>query len=153
VALRFEEAQASLETRGAVASSHGGSQPWDEAAVTAALAAGQPVFVDFTADWCLTCKFNERTVLSRDDVRQAFLKHNVAFFVADWTRRDARITTKLAEHGRAGVPMYLVLSPGAPDAPEVLNELLTADSVIQAVRRAAECGSPLKGGSVVCARP
>ncbi|NBD09772.1 MULTISPECIES: protein-disulfide reductase DsbD [Corallococcus] len=152
VALRFDEAQASLETRGAVASSHGGAQPWDEAAVSAALAAGQPVFVDFTADWCLTCKFNERTVLSRDDVRQAFLKHNVAFFVADWTRRDARITTKLAEHGRAGVPMYLVLSPGAPDAPEVLNELLTADSVIQAVQRAAECGSPLKGGSVVCAR-
>lgn len=153
VALRFDEAQAALETRGAVASSHGGSQPWDEAAVTAALAAGQPVFVDFTADWCLTCKFNERTVLSREDVRQAFMKHNVAFFVADWTRRDVRITTKLAEHGRAGVPMYLVLSPGAPDKPEVLNELLTADSVIQAVQRAAECGSPLKGGSVVCARP
>ncbi|RKG56136.1 thiol:disulfide interchange protein [Corallococcus sp. AB011P] len=153
VALRFEEAQASLETRGTAVASHGGAQPWDEAAVTAALAAGQPVFVDFTADWCLTCKFNERTVLSRDDVRQAFLKHNVAFFVADWTRRDARITTKLAEHGRAGVPMYLVLSPGAPDKPEVLNELLTADSVIQAVQRAAECGSPLKGGSVVCARP
>ncbi|RKH88872.1 thiol:disulfide interchange protein [Corallococcus sp. AB045] len=153
VALRFEEAQASVETRGAAVASHGGAQAWDEAAVTAALAAGQPVFVDFTADWCLTCKFNERTVLSRDDVRQAFLKHNVAFFVADWTRRDARITTKLAEHGRAGVPMYLVLSPGAPDKPEVLNELLTADSVIQAVQRAAECGSPLKGGSVVCARP
>ncbi|MFB1483618.1 protein-disulfide reductase DsbD family protein [Corallococcus sp. RDP092CA] len=153
VALRFEEAQASMDARGAVASSHGGAQAWDEAAVSAALAAGQPVFVDFTADWCLTCKFNERTVLSRDDVRQAFLKHNVAFFVADWTRRDARITAKLAEHGRAGVPMYLVLSPGAPDRPEVLNELLTADSVIQAVQRAAECGSPLKGGSVVCARP
>ncbi|MBZ4376060.1 protein-disulfide reductase DsbD [Corallococcus sp. AS-1-6] len=153
VALRFEEAQASVETRGAAVASHGGAQAWDEAAVTAALAAGQPVFVDFTADWCLTCKFNERTVLSRDDVRQAFLKHNVAFFVADWTRRDARITTKLAEHGRAGVPMYLVLSPGAPGKPEVLNELLTADSVIQAVQRAAECGSPLKGGSVVCARP
>ncbi|QAT88896.1 Thiol:disulfide interchange protein DsbD [Corallococcus coralloides] len=153
VALRFEEAQASLETRGAAVASHGGAQAWDEAAVTAALAAGQPVFVDFTADWCLTCKFNERTVLSRDDVRQAFLKHNVAFFVADWTRRDARITTMLAEHGRAGVPMYLVLSPGSPDKPEVLNELLTADSVITAVQRAAECGSPLKGGSVVCARP
>jgi thiol:disulfide interchange protein/DsbC/DsbD-like thiol-disulfide interchange protein len=154
VTLRFAEAQAALESRGAVASaSHGGSQPWDEAAVTAALAAGQPVFVDFTADWCLTCKFNERTVLSRDDVRQAFLQHHVAFFVADWTRRDARITSKLAEHGRAGVPMYLVVSPGAPDKPEVLNELLTADSVIQAVKRAAECGSPLKGGSVVCARP
>ncbi|CAM3272200.1 thiol:disulfide interchange protein [Corallococcus sp. ZKHCc1 1396] len=153
VALRFDEAQASVETRGATVAAHGGSQAWDEAAVSAALAAGQPVFVDFTADWCLTCKFNERTVLSREDVRQAFMKHNVAFFVADWTRRDARITAKLAAHGRAGVPMYLVLSPGSPDKPEVLNELLTADSVIQAVQRADGCESPLKAGSMVCARP
>jgi thiol:disulfide interchange protein DsbD len=61
----------------------------------------------------------------------------VAFFVADWTRRDARISAKLAEFGRAGVPMYLVVSPAAPDKPEVLPELLTTDSVVEAVRRAA----------------
>ncbi len=113
------------------------AQPWDEAAVTAALEAGQPVFIDFTADWCLTCKFNERTVLAREDVRAAFASHQVAFFVADWTRRDALITAKLGEHGRAGVPLYLVISPSAPDKPEVLPELLTADTVIQAVKRAA----------------
>jgi thiol:disulfide interchange protein/DsbC/DsbD-like thiol-disulfide interchange protein len=117
------------------------AQPWDEAAVAAALKAGQPVFIDFTADWCLTCKFNERTVLSREDVRAAFARHQVAFFVADWTRRDAAITAKLSEHGRAGVPMYLVISPSAPDRPEVLPELLTVDIVIQAVRRAAGPGS------------
>ncbi|KFE68287.1 Cytochrome c-type biogenesis protein DsbD, protein-disulfide reductase [Hyalangium minutum] len=113
------------------------AQPWDEAAVAAALKAGQPVFIDFTADWCLTCKFNERTVLTREDVRAAFTQHQVAFFVADWTRRDARISAKLGEHGRAGVPMYLVISPSTPDKPEVLPELLTSDLVIQAVQRAA----------------
>jgi thiol:disulfide interchange protein DsbD len=113
------------------------AQPWDEAAVAAALKAGQPVFIDFTADWCLTCKFNERTVLSREQVRAAFTRHQVAFFVADWTRRDARISAKLAEHGRAGVPMYLMISPSKPGQPEVLPELLTADLVIQAVERAS----------------
>ncbi len=119
------------------ASTVSAAQPWDEAAVAAALKAGQPVFIDFTADWCLTCKFNERTVLAQEGVRAAFASHQVAFFVADWTRRDALITAKLGEHGRAGVPLYLVISPSAPDKPEVLPELLTADTVIQAVKRAA----------------
>ncbi|MCP3136676.1 protein-disulfide reductase DsbD family protein [Pyxidicoccus xibeiensis] len=149
-ALRFDTAAAA---RGPVSSAVAQAQPWDEAAVSAALAAGQPVFIDFTADWCLTCKVNERTVLAREEVRAAFVEHQVAFFVADWTRRDARISAKLAEHGRAGVPMYLVLSPGAPDKPEVLSELLTTDAVVDAVKRAAEC-SPMKrvaGSSIVCA--
>jgi thiol:disulfide interchange protein DsbD len=149
VALRFDESLPATTRASPVAQ----AQPWDAAAVTAALEAGQPVFIDFTADWCLTCKFNERTVLAREEVRAAFAEHHVAFFVADWTRRDARITAKLAEHGRAGVPMYLVLSPGAPDTPEVLPELLTADRVVDAVKRAAEC-SPARrknGSSIVCA--
>ncbi|QSQ21084.1 thioredoxin family protein [Pyxidicoccus parkwayensis] len=147
--LRFD----GLAPEARASSSVARTQPWDPAAVTAALEAGQPVFIDFTADWCLTCKFNERTVLSREEVRAAFTENQVAFFVADWTRRDARITAKLAEHGRAGVPMYLVLSPGAPDKPEVLSELLTTDLVVDAVKRAAEC-SPARrknGSNVVCA--
>ncbi|WP_095978011.1 protein-disulfide reductase DsbD family protein [Melittangium boletus] len=122
-----------------------GVQAWSEEAVATALAAGQPVFIDFTADWCLTCKFNERTVLQDEDVRAAFAQHQVAFLVADWTRRDARISAKLAEFGRAGVPMYLLVSPSAPDKPEVLNELLTEDTLIDAVRRAS--------GRVADARP
>ncbi len=92
--------------------------------MAAALKAGQPVFIDFTADWCLTCKFNERTVLTREEVRAAFAQHKVAFFVADWTRRDERISAKLADP--------------VPDKPEVLPELLTPESVTDAVRRAAE---------------
>ncbi|MDY7226327.1 thioredoxin family protein [Hyalangium sp. s54d21] len=131
MALRFDASAATARV------STVSAQPWDEAAVTAALQAGQPVFIDFTADWCLTCKFNERTVLSREDVRATFARHNVAFFVADWTRRDARISAQLAAHGRAGVPMYLVINPSAPDRPEVLPELLTADLVVQAVERAS----------------
>jgi thiol:disulfide interchange protein DsbD len=149
VALRFDTSGPVTARASTVAQ----AQPWDAAAVDAALAAGQPVFIDFTADWCLTCKFNERTVLAREEVRAAFAEHQVAFFVADWTRRDARITAKLAEHGRAGVPMYLVLSPGAPDKPEVLPELLTADMVVAAVKRAAEC-SPARrkdGSNILCA--
>ncbi|WNG32687.1 thiol:disulfide interchange protein [Archangium violaceum] len=132
--LRFEDTGPAVRKASAV----GEAQPWDEAAVAAALEAGQPVFIDFTADWCLTCKFNERTVLTREDVRAAFAEHKVAFFVADWTRRDARISSKLAEFGRAGVPMYLVVSPDSPDKPEVLPELLTSDTVIDAVRRASK---------------
>ena len=131
--LRFEETGPALRKASMVAE----AQPWSEEAVRAALAAGQPVFIDFTADWCLTCKFNERTVLAGKEVRAALAEHKVAFFVADWTRRDERISAKLAEFGRAGVPMYLVVSPAAPTKPEVLPELLTTDSVIEAVRRAA----------------
>jgi thiol:disulfide interchange protein/DsbC/DsbD-like thiol-disulfide interchange protein len=128
--LRFEEPRGAAPREASV-------QAWSEEAVAAALAAGQPVFIDFTADWCLTCKFNERTVLRREDVRAAFAQHKVAFFVADWTRRDASISAKLAEFGRAGVPMYLLVSPSAPGKPEVLSELLTADSLIESVRHAA----------------
>jgi thiol:disulfide interchange protein/DsbC/DsbD-like thiol-disulfide interchange protein len=130
-ALRFEGLEPAARVSTVTA------QPWDEQAVAAALKAGQPVFIDFTADWCLTCKFNERTVLAREPVRAAFSRHQVAFFVADWTRRDARISAKLAEYGRAGVPMYLMISPSTPDRPEVLPELLTTDLVIQAVERAS----------------
>jgi thiol:disulfide interchange protein DsbD len=132
--LRFDETGPALRKASMVAE----AQPWDEEAVRAALAAGQPVFIDFTADWCLTCKFNERTVLAGEEVRAALAEHKVAFFVADWTRRDERISAKLAEFGRAGVPMYLVVSPAAPDKPEVLPELLTTNSVVEAVRRAAK---------------
>ncbi len=134
--LRFEAAAPQARASSVLA-----AQPWDEAAVAAALKAGQPVFIDFTADWCLTCKFNERTVLAREEVRTAFTRHQVAFFVADWTRRDARIYAKLAEPGRSGVPMYLVISPAAPERPEVLPELLTADIVVQAVERASGRGA------------
>jgi thiol:disulfide interchange protein DsbD len=116
---------------------------WSEEAVTRALASGKPVFVDFTADWCLSCKFNERTVLGTARVREALTRTSTRVLVADWTRRDAAIGRTLAAHGRAGVPMYLVYSPSRPDAPEVLPELLTAEAVVSALERAAASGGSL----------
>ncbi len=110
---------------------------WSDEAVARTLAQGRPVFVDFTADWCLSCKFNERTVLATEAVQSAMARTSTQVLVADWTRRDADIGRRLAAHGRAGVPMYLVYSPGRPDRPEVLPELLTVETVVSALERAA----------------
>ena len=106
---------------------------YSEDAVAAALEEGRPAFVVFTADWCLTCKMNEATVLGREAVHAAFRDGGYALFEADWTRRDEKIRRKLAEFDRAGVPLYLVYSPDRPDAPRVLSELLTTEEVLAAI--------------------
>lgn len=106
---------------------------YSEQAVAEALAAGQPSFVVFTADWCITCQVNEHTVLNRLAVREALQDAGFALFKADWTRRDEVIRQKLAEFGRAGVPLYLVYSPDAPDRPQILSELLSQREVIAAL--------------------
>jgi thiol:disulfide interchange protein len=106
---------------------------YSEQAVAEALAAGQPCFVVFTADWCITCQMNEHTVLNRPAVREALQEAEFALFKADWTRRDEVIRQKLAEFGRAGVPLYLVYSPDAPDRPQILSELLSQREVIAAL--------------------
>ena len=110
-----------------------GWRTYSEQAVAEALAAGQPAFVVFTADWCITCQVNERTVLDRRAVQEAFSEGGFALFKADWTRRDEVIRKKLAEFGRAGVPLYLVYSPDAPTQPQVLSELLSRREVIAAL--------------------
>ena len=114
-----------------------GREAWSDAMVARVLAQGRPVLVDFTAEWCLSCKFNERTVLASEQVQSAVARTRTQLLVADWTRRDAAIAQKLLRHGRAGVPMYLVYSPARPDQPEVLPELLTAETVVSALERAA----------------
>lgn len=114
-----------------------GWQTYSEAAVAEALAAGRPAFVVFTADWCLTCKMNEATVLERDAVHAAFRAADYALFEADWTRRDEGIRRKLAEFGRAGVPLYLVYSPDRPATPRVLSELLSTGEVLAALDAAS----------------
>ena len=95
-----------------------------------------PAFVVFTADWCITCQVNERTVIEREAIQEAFVEGDVALFKADWTRRDDAIRRKLAEFGRAGVPLYLVYRPHAPDSPQVLSELLTRSEVLSALAEA-----------------
>jgi thiol:disulfide interchange protein DsbD len=98
-------------------------------------AEGRPVFVNFTADWCVTCKVNEAAALSSARVADAFRDQGVVYLKADWTRRDAVIARTLAEHGRAGVPLYLLYAPGV-EAPQVLPQLLTEGGVVAALRTA-----------------
>lgn len=107
--------------------------PFDEATAEQLAAQGRLVFVDVTADWCLTCKVNERLVLARDAVGEAFAEHEVVAMKADWTRRDDTIAAYLAKHGRTGIPFYVLYRPGS--APHVFGEVLTVETVVDAVRR------------------
>ena len=106
---------------------------YSPAAVAAQLRAGRPVFVEFTADWCLTCKANERLVLSSSRVKAELARRSFAVLTADWTRRDESIRRELARFGKAGVPLYVLWFPGAPDAPRVLPELITVDGLVDAL--------------------
>jgi thiol:disulfide interchange protein/DsbC/DsbD-like thiol-disulfide interchange protein len=115
------------------APSRSGWLPYSEGAVAAALDAGQPAFVVFTADWCITCQINEHAVLERSAIRAAFRTGGFALFKADWTLRDDTIRQKLAEFGRAGVPLYLVYTPEAPQRPQILSELLSQREVMAAL--------------------
>ena len=107
-------------------------QPWSADAVQKSLAAGQPVFVDFTASWCLSCQVNERVALSRPEVQQAFAAKNVALYRADWTREDPAITEALSALGRSGVPVYALYTPGQSD-PVLLPQVLTPGVVMDAI--------------------
>ena len=98
--------------------------PFSEAALAQARAAGKPVFLYFTADWCLTCKVNEANAIDRSEVRQAFDKAGIVTMVGDWTRSDPAITRFLEAQGRSGVPLYLYYPRGAK-APQVLPQVLT----------------------------
>jgi len=103
------------------------AEPFSEARLAELRAAGRPVFVYFTADWCLTCKVNEAAVLDQDEVAAAFAGKQVAILVGDWTRGDAAIGRFLEKHGRSGVPLYLWYAPGKPA--EVLPQILTVGRV------------------------
>ena len=108
-------------------------QAWSEAAVQAHLAAGRPVFVDFTAAWCVTCQYNKKTTLADAQVLADFAQRQVVLMRADWTRRDPAITQALTALGRSGVPVYALYSSGSP--PVLLSELLSVSEVQTALRR------------------
>jgi thiol:disulfide interchange protein len=112
----------------------GGWQPWSAEAVSRYQAEGRPVFVDFTASWCLSCQVNERVALQQPQVQQAFKDANVALLKADWTRGDAAITQALTALGRSGVPAYALYVPGQTE-PQLLPEALTPGIVTDALAK------------------
>jgi thiol:disulfide interchange protein DsbD len=111
--------------------SQAGWEPYSRAAIEQYRAQGRPVFVDFTARWCLSCQVNERTVLNRGDVRRRLRDSGIVLVRADWTKHDDGIASALTELGRSGVPTYVVYRPGQPAL--LLPEVLTPGVVFGAL--------------------
>jgi thiol:disulfide interchange protein len=103
------------------------SEPFSEARLASLQTERRPAFVYFTADWCLTCKVNEKGVLEREEVARHFADAGIAVLAGDWTRGDPEIGRFLEKHGRSGVPLYLYYAPGAP--PRILPQILTVGSL------------------------
>ena len=130
----FARVAATVPEKSATVSSDG--MPWvpySEAELQRLLAEGKPVFVDFTADWCITCKFNMRTAIDTKAVRAAFEKLGIVPMLADWTNSNPEITKKLAQFDRVGVPFYLFYPAGRANDPVILPELLTEQILLRAI--------------------
>jgi thiol:disulfide interchange protein len=109
-------------------------EPWSAETVSRYQSQGRPVFVDFTASWCLSCQVNERVALTTPEVRKAFTDANVALLRADWTQHDEAIAQTLASLGRNGVPVYALYVPGEA-GPRLLPEVLTPGIVTDALNK------------------
>jgi thiol:disulfide interchange protein DsbD len=110
-------------------------QPYTQATFDAARASGQPVFIDFTAAWCLSCQVNEKAVLQSAEVESNLRSGHVQLLKADWTQYDPHITEELSKVGRSGVPTYVIYPPGKNSNADVLPELLTKDLVLRAIKK------------------
>ena len=118
------------------------TQPFSEAALAEARAANRPVFVYFTADWCVTCKVNEGVAIETEGTARALEQADAVVLRGDWTRRDPAITAFLTQQGVAGVPLYLWYAPGAA-RPERLPQVLSPRSI-----RDLATASERQGGTI-----
>ena len=109
-----------------------GWEPFSRERLAALRASGKPVFVNFTAAWCVTCLVNERVALDSGAVRQAFAERGIVPLKGDWTSQNPQITQFLQQFGRSGVPLYLLYS-GRGGEPVMLPQILTAASVLDAI--------------------
>jgi thiol:disulfide interchange protein/DsbC/DsbD-like thiol-disulfide interchange protein len=114
--------------------------PWTPQAFAEARASGRPIFIDFTAAWCLSCQVNEHAVLNSADVDTQLISNNYILFRADWTQYDPAITEELGSLGRSGVPTYVIYPAGANSNPDLLPELLTKDTVLTQIKKDVEVG-------------
>ncbi len=110
---------------------------WSETIVEEKLEEGRPVFVNFTADWCITCKTNERETIDTPEVIETVHETDVAMIKADLTHTDDRLVEELEEFGRTGVPLYLMYDPDHPEAPEMLPEILSQNRILEAIEEAS----------------
>ena len=128
-AIRISDARAPAAVTGTAGTVD--SERYSDARLAELRAQGRIVFVNFTADWCITCKVNEKVVFGNAEVRRVLAEKNVAWLTADWTTPDPAITEALARFGRSGVPLYLLYPPEGE--PEILPQILTPDIMIQAI--------------------
>ncbi len=112
-------------------------QNFSLASVEKTVLSGKPVFIDFTADWCFTCKVTEQTVFESEEVQEKIKSLGVVPVKADWTNRNDEITQLLKKFGRSGVPLYVVFPAGKLDEPMVLPEVITKEQIIEALEKAS----------------
>jgi len=122
-----------LDVAPVAAATHAGAEAYSDERLAELRAQGRPVFVNLTADWCLTCKFNERAAIETDAVRAAMATRGVVTLKGDWTRADPAITRVLSRFSRVGVPLYLLYAPSGD--PVVMPQLLTREALVAEIER------------------
>jgi thiol:disulfide interchange protein DsbD len=110
-------------------------EPFSEARLAELVAQGKPVFIDFTADWCLSCKVNEKVAFSSGEVRAKFKDLGIVALKADWTLRDDKIAKVLAGYGRNSIPLYVIYDGSSGAKPTLLPEVLSPGILLDALAK------------------